>query len=60
MAKRLLRTLSMYHTQEYVQRALNAGAQGYVLKDAAGNELVEAVRSLNTGKQYFSPQVAKH
>ena len=53
-------TLSMYHTQEYVQRALNAGAQGYVLKDAAGNELVEAVRSLNMGKQYFSPQVAKY
>ena len=53
-------TLSMYHTQEYVQRALSAGAQGYVLKDAAGNELVEAVRSLHTGKQYLSPQVAKY
>ena len=52
-------TLSMYHTQEYVQRALRAGAQGYVLKDAAGNELVEAVRCLHTGKRYLSPQVAK-
>lgn len=53
-------TLSMYHTQEYVQRALNAGAFGYVLKDAAGSELIEAVRSLHAGKRYFSPQVARY
>lgn len=53
-------TLSMYQTGEYVQRALKAGAFGYVLKDAAGNELVEAVRSLHAGKRYFSPQVAKY
>jgi DNA-binding NarL/FixJ family response regulator len=53
-------TLSMYHTGEYVQRALKAGAFGYVLKDAAGNELVEAVRSLYAGKRYLSPQIAKY
>ncbi|MDQ2691630.1 MAG: response regulator transcription factor [Chloroflexota bacterium] len=53
-------TLSMYHTGEYVQRALRAGAVGYVLKDAAGNELVEAVRSLHAGKRYLSPQVARY
>ena len=53
-------TLSMYHTGEYVQRAVDAGAFGYVLKDAAGNELVEAVRSLHAGKKYFSPQVARY
>ena len=53
-------TLSMYHTEEYVQRALNAGALGYVLKDGAGHELVGAVRSLHTGKRYLSPQVAKY
>ena len=53
-------TLSMYHTGEYVQRAVDAGALGYVLKDAAGNELVEAVRSLHAGKKYFSPQIAKY
>ncbi|MGE5378776.1 MAG: response regulator transcription factor [Bacteroidota bacterium] len=51
-------TLSMYHTGEYVQRALKAGALGYVLKDAAGVELIEAVRSLHAGRRYFSPQVA--
>jgi DNA-binding NarL/FixJ family response regulator len=51
-------TLSMYHTGEYVQRAVKAGALGYVLKDAAGIELIEAVRSLHEGRRYFSPQVA--
>src|SRR5215204_4943227 len=44
-------TLSMYQTGEYVQRAINAGALGYVLKDAAGTELIEAVRSLHAGKR---------
>jgi len=53
-------TLSMYHTGEYVQSALKAGAFGYVLKDAAGQELIEAVRSLYAGKRYLSPQVAKY
>ncbi len=53
-------TLSMYHTGEYVQRALKAGAFGYVLKDAAGTELIEAVRSLYAGKRYLSPQVAQY
>lgn len=51
--------LSMYDSAEYVQRALRAGALGYVLKDAAGNELVEAVRTLYKGKRYFSPKIAE-
>jgi DNA-binding NarL/FixJ family response regulator len=53
-------TLSMYYTGEYVKRALNAGAFGYVLKDGAGDELVEAVRSLHAGKRYYSAQVARY
>jgi DNA-binding NarL/FixJ family response regulator len=51
--------LSMYDTPEYVQRALRAGAVGYVLKDAAGDELVQAVRTLHKGYSYFSPTIAK-
>src|SRR5215216_6178054 len=46
-------TLSMYHTEEYVQRAITAGVFGYVLKDAAGTELVEAIRNLYAGGRYF-------
>jgi DNA-binding NarL/FixJ family response regulator len=52
-------TLSMYHTGEYVQRAVEAGASGFVLKEGAGGELVKAVRRLHAGKRYFSPQLAR-
>lgn len=52
--------LSMHHTTEYVQRALEAGALGYLLKDSAGAELVAAIRALNNGKRYISKSVAKN
>jgi DNA-binding NarL/FixJ family response regulator len=51
--------LSMHHTTEYMQRALEAGAVGYLLKDSAGIELVTAIRTLHSGKRYLSRQVAK-
>jgi DNA-binding NarL/FixJ family response regulator len=51
--------LSMHHTTEYMQRALEAGAVGYLLKDSAGAELVTAIRALYEGKRYLSRQVAK-
>jgi DNA-binding NarL/FixJ family response regulator len=44
----------MHHTAEYMQRALEAGALGYLLKDSAGAELVTAIRALNQGESYFS------
>jgi DNA-binding NarL/FixJ family response regulator len=50
--------LSMHHTTEYVQRALEAGAVGYLLKDSAGAELVAAIRTVNSGKRYISKSVA--
>ena len=46
--------LSMHHTAEYMQRALEAGAVGYLLKDSAGRELVTAIRDLKDGKSYFN------
>jgi len=46
--------LSMYHTSDYIQRALDAGAAGYLLKDSAGTELVAAIRALHSGKSYFN------
>lgn len=46
--------LSMHHTTEYMQRAQEAGAQGYLLKDSAGAELVTAIRALNHGQLYFN------
>lgn len=50
--------LTIYQTAEHVQRALQAGASGYVLKDSAGQELVDAVRTLHKGGRYFSTSVA--
>lgn len=49
--------LSMYHTSEYLQRAIKAGAQGYLLKDSAGSEVIEAIHALHAGKSYFSQKI---
>jgi len=49
--------LSMYHTSDYIQRALDAGAAGFLLKDSAGTELVAAIRALHSGKSYFDQKV---
>ena len=40
---------TIYHTPERIRRALGAGATGYVLKEAAGQELVTAIRTLYKG-----------
>ena len=51
--------LSMFDTAEMVQRAVAAGANGYLMKNAAPQELQHAVSvMLNTGS-YFSAQVAR-
>ena len=52
--------LSMHHTTEYIQRAVEAGAVGYLLKDSAGAELVAAIRAVNAGKRYISKGVARN
>ena len=46
--------LSMHHTAEFRQRALEAGAAGYLMKDSAGTELIAAIRAMHEGKSYFS------
>lgn len=47
--------LAMHVRNEYVQQAFAAGAQGYVLKECAADELVSAVRAVNDGRRYLSP-----
>jgi DNA-binding NarL/FixJ family response regulator len=49
--------LSACHTIEHVHRSLRAGACGYVVKDAMGGDLVQAVKSVRSGKQFLSPCV---
>jgi two-component system, NarL family, response regulator NreC len=49
--------LTMQNEPAYARRALSAGALGYVLKDAADAELVEAVRRAAVGDSYLNPRL---
>ena len=50
--------LSMHSTTEHIFRALQAGARGYLLKDSAGAEVVDAVRVAHSGRRYLSQKIA--
>jgi len=52
--------LSMHANEEYVLRALRAGASGYLLKDADTAELELAIKAVTRGETYLSPAVSKH
>ncbi|MCE4540370.1 response regulator transcription factor [Pelomonas sp. P7] len=49
---------SMYDNPEYVQRALQAGARGYVLKDAPATEIVSAIDAVAAGGTFLSAAVS--
>jgi len=51
--------LSMYSDEAYVTQMLKAGATGYLLKDSADVDLVQAVQAVSLGKSFFSPAVAR-
>ena len=50
--------LSMHTDESYIIRALAAGARGYLLKEATDEALIPAIRSVMSGKPFFSPAVA--
>lgn len=50
--------LSMHSNAEHIFRALQAGALGYVLKESAGAEVIDAVRSVYAGKRYLGGKIA--
>ena len=50
--------LSMHADDEYLFQALGAGASGYLLKQSAGVELVDGIRTVHRGETYLSPSVA--
>ncbi len=50
--------LSAFDNDEYVLQVIRSGANGYVLKNTTADELYEAIRSVNSGKQYFSSSVS--
>lgn len=51
--------LSMHANEEYVLRALRAGASGYMLKDSAITELKLAIEAVLSGKTYLSPTISR-
>jgi DNA-binding NarL/FixJ family response regulator len=50
--------LSMHSDEAYITQALQAGAKGYLLKDSADTELIDAVSAVAAGKSFFSPAVS--
>jgi two-component system NarL family response regulator len=50
--------LTNYETDEDIYRAVQAGAQGYLLKDTSLREMVEAIRAVHSGKRYIPRHIA--
>jgi DNA-binding NarL/FixJ family response regulator len=50
--------LTAHESEEYIRAALNAGADGYVLKDANGAELMLAIRTVSIGQQFLCKAIA--
>lgn len=51
--------LTSFEDDEYVMAALQAGAQGYILKNASDALLVQAIRAAHRGERVFSPRVTE-
>lgn len=51
--------LSMYPEEQYAVRLIKSGASGYMTKETAPQELVDAIRKVAAGKKYISPSVAE-
>jgi len=51
--------LTMHADEAYVNQILQAGATGYLLKDSADVDLIQAVSAVSKGKSFFSPAIAR-
>ncbi len=51
--------LTMHEEEEYVVHLVRAGADGYLLKDSAGSELLAAVSAIQAGKGYFGDHATR-
>lgn len=50
--------LSMHSDEAYVLRALKAGARAYLLKESPDSDFIRAIRTVHSGKAFFSPAVS--
>ena len=51
--------LTVNDSEEYVLAALQAGAEGYILKDCSHTELIQAIRNVLDGKRVLSPSISE-
>ena len=51
--------VSMHNEEEYITRALKAGAAGYLTKDSLSEELLAATKKVLQGRRYVSPEIAE-
>ena len=51
--------LSMYDNPDYVHQAMQAGARGYVLKDAPSSDIVDAIRAVAAGDTFLSASLSR-
>ena len=51
--------LSMFSEEEFAVRAMKTGAAGYLVKDTASKDLIEAIRKVSTGLKYVTPSLAE-
>ena len=51
--------LTMYEEEQYAVRSIRAGAQGYLTKECAGDQLVNAIKKVASGRPYISMEVAE-
>lgn len=50
--------LSMHTNEEFITKALSAGANGYLPKDASMNELLLAINTISEGENYFNKEIS--
>lgn len=51
--------LTMYNKPEFVRNLMEAGADGYILKNTGKDELLEAIRQLHAGQPYWGKEITK-
>jgi DNA-binding NarL/FixJ family response regulator len=51
--------LSMYSTSQHISRAFKAGARGYILKESAGEDVIKAIRTVNSGKIFLCNEISE-
>ncbi len=51
--------LSSYSSRAYIDKLMEAGVAGYLLKHTAGDEFLHAIHEVDQGNAYFSPEIAR-